>query len=158
MATTPQQKREYRERHKERLQTKERDRSIDRATNGYWADRRKVIRSTKEFVGVDGEGWELENGYHAYFLLRVGERTLWPREGEARLRTNDMLAFLADLPTDKEYVGFFFGYDSAKILEDLSLYKLDRLVKRETRRRKHGGFWPIDWNGFEIDYMPGKEL
>jgi len=69
-----------------------------------------------------------------------------------------MLEFLADLDPECVYVAYFFDYDAAKILEDLPFRALDRLIHRETRKREKGGFFPIDWEDFEIEYFPKKEF
>lgn len=117
-------------------------------------------RKDLPFVGIDGEGGTIaETGYHAYFLLSVGHAKLTPRSGEVRLRTVDVLRFLAELPRDSIYVGYFFDYDVTKILEDIPFDKLARLMFRSKRTRKDGkGIFPIDFAGFELDYLPRKEF
>lgn len=112
----------------------------------------------RPFIGVDGEGRNLPNGYHAYFMLRAGDQTLWHKPIDQRLRTEDILNFLCDLDPDAIYVAYFFDYDVAKILEDLPWTKLDNLVHRERRIRNKGGYFPIDWNGFQVEYFPKKEF
>lgn len=128
------------------------------ARREYWVQRRQEARVSRPFVGCDGEGQSLGSDYHGYVLLRLGDRSIGPRDGERRLRTMDMLRAIADLPTEREYVGYYFGYDVAKILEDLSFNKLARLVARETRRRTAGGYFPVEWGDYEIDWLPGKEF
>lgn len=112
----------------------------------------------RPFVGVDGEGENLENGYHAYNLLTCGIESITPKVFERRLRTTDCLAFLADQSSDNVYVGYFFDYDVSKILEDLPWSKLDRLIHREKRVRTKGGYFPVEYEGFQIDYFPKKEF
>lgn len=112
----------------------------------------------RPFVGVDGEGENLENGYHAYNLLTCGTESITPKVFERRLRTTDCLAFLADQPPNNVYVGYFFDYDVAKILEDLPWSKLEKLIHREKRVRTKGGYFPVDFQGFQFDYFPKKEF
>lgn len=127
-----------------------------RAEHGTTSD-----KLTKPFVGVDGEGGNLDSGYHAYFLLRAGEHVLYPRPGEARLRTSDCLDFLCNLPDGNEYVFYFGDYDVTKILEDLPWDKLSKLMDRSLRTRKDGkGVWPLDVDDdrYQVDYLPRKEF
>lgn len=115
---------------------------------------------TQPFVGVDGEGGNLDNGYHAYFLLRVGDRSLTPSAGNLRLGTKEIFEFLVEQPRDRQYVVYFGDYDVTKMLEDVGWYKLDRLIHRDVRARQSGGhgLWPIDWDDYEFDYLPRKEF
>lgn len=111
------------------------------------------------FVGVDGEGANLPNGYHAYFLLRAGESYVCARGDAVRLTTQRCLDFLADLHPDAIYVAYFFDYDVTKILEDLPAEKLRRLMDRNLRRRIDGrGVFPVSYGEFELDYLPRKEF
>lgn len=112
----------------------------------------------REFVGVDGEGQNLDNGYHAYNLLTCGTESIVPTGTDKRLRSRDCLKFLADQDPSKIYIGFYFDYDVAKILEDLPFSKLDALIHREKRRRNKGGYFPVDWDEYQIEYFPGKEF
>lgn len=117
------------------------------------------VSTPKPFVGVDGEGGNLANGYHAYFLLRAGDRYIVPEGNNVRLTTLQCLEFLADLPNDRLYVAFFFDYDVTKILEDLPWSKLDRLMDRSKRTRADGrGTFPVSFGPFELDYLPRKEF
>lgn len=111
------------------------------------------------FCGVDGEGGDLDNGYHSYFLLRVGKQVLTPPEGQQRLTSLDILTFLDKLSRDRVYVVYFGDYDVTKWLEDLPFPALDALVHREKRTGQgHGRPWPIRWHGFQIEYLPRKEF
>lgn len=112
----------------------------------------------KPFVGADGEGRNTPDGRHEYFMLRVGHESISPRVGEKRLRTSDCLAFLSSLSPANTYVAFFFNYDVAKILEDLSFKKFHKLVHRETRQRDDGGWFPVDFGDYQFDWMPNKEF
>jgi DNA polymerase type B, organellar and viral len=113
----------------------------------------------RDFVGVDGEGGDTDDQYHAYFLLSTGDVSLSPSKGNVRLSTRECLAHLADLPADRIYVVYFGDYDVTKILEDLPFHSLDRLMNRNLRRRKDGhGYFPVDYGEFEIEYFPRKEF
>lgn len=112
----------------------------------------------RPFVGVDGEGENLPNGYHAYNLLTCGTESLFPKVFDKRLRTKDCLAFLADQDPSNVYVGYFFDYDVAKILEDLPWSKLEKLMNRAGRARTKGGYFPVEYEGFQFDYFPKKEF
>jgi hypothetical protein len=113
---------------------------------------------------VDGEGSNLENGYHAYTLLRAGNLTLTPRTNEVRIRTVDALEFLSQLRPDRTYCVFFGDYDWSKVLEDLPFARLEYLMDREKRRKKpkngrrQAGNWPVGYGDYEVDYMPRKEF
>lgn len=117
------------------------------------------LSMTLPFAGCDGEGVTLENGYHAYNMLRMGDNFLRAPKGAKRLHSLNLLNFICDQDPDQIYVGYFFNYDVTKILEDLPIPKIERLMKRELRMRKDGGgVFAVSWNVFEIDYLPGKEF
>jgi DNA polymerase type B, organellar and viral len=163
MASTPEsndaraaRNRRYREKNSEKVTKYEEYRRSSR--NEYINGYRREKRLMRPFIGVDGEGRNLDNGYHAYFMLRAGEQVLWNRPFDQRLRTNDILEFLSSLDPDAEYVSYFFDYDVAKILEDLPWSKLDNLVHREKRRRDKGGYFPVDFSDYQIEYFPHKEF
>lgn len=133
-----------------------------RRANGRGEYKRGNYRSQnpdKPFAGVDGEGRDNPStGHHDYFMLRAGNSTLSARDGETRLRTIDVLEFLSELPPEYCYVSYFFDYDVTKILEDISWKKLEKLVKRDARKMKRGGWFPIDYGEFEFDWFPRKEF
>lgn len=114
------------------------------------------------FVGCDGEGGNI-GGVHKYLTLRVGDQEL-VNPDRSPLGTWQILNWLCNLPRrDCNYVGFFFTYDVTQILSDLARenpYKLHRLMNRNSRRyvTKDGyaKYWPVDWRGFEFDFLPGK--
>lgn len=124
------------------------------------------------FMAIDGEGGtDPVSGYHAYFLLRAGNSSLLPRKGAVRLTTRDCLEFLCSLPSKAILVGYFFDYDVTKILEDLPLEKLDRLMHRDKRMWPRSEdmegmenkdirprVMPVTFGGYEIDYLPRKEF
>jgi len=130
----------------------------------YMRERRNsVLRAGLPFAGTDGEGGgekgSVHPGYHAYFLLSAGRTAIRPLPGNVRITTMQALEYISQLPTDKTYVGYFFDYDVTKILEDLPLQKLERLMKRDLRVRKDGfGIFPLDFGPYEIDYIPRKEF
>lgn len=138
----------------------------DRHREGYMRDYMRQRRQSRlgssentPFVGIDGEGGDLPSGYHAYFLLRAGDALLRPSGDNVRLTTSECLRFITDQPIDKVLVGYYFDYDVTKILEDVPFYKLERLMDRSKRMRRDGkGVFPVDWGGYEFDYLPRKEF
>lgn len=109
------------------------------------------------FQGFDGEGGNSDSGYHSYFLCSSGRQSIVPRNGNTRLTTYQCLEFIASLPPNRIHVVYYGDYDFTKILEDLPLAKLDRLMDRDKRRRKDGrGVWPVDYGDFELDYLSRK--
>lgn len=112
----------------------------------------------REFVGCDGEGATLDNGYHAYFMLAIGEDALHPIGKATRLSTMDTLDFISRQDPKKIHIGYFFDYDTTKILEDLPWPKLDRLIHRNKRTGVNGQVFPVDYGMYQLDYLPHKEL
>ena len=114
------------------------------------------------FVAVDGEGGVHPNaapGYHAYWLLTAGAKSLTPRVGDVRLRTKDVFHFLTSLPRGPIYVVYFGDYDVTKILEDMPSERLQRLMDRQSRMRRDGrGTFPVTWGEYEVEYLPRKEF
>lgn len=119
---------------------------------------------TAPFVGVDGEGGNID-GSHEYLLLRVGPDVL--HTGRP-LTAKQCLGFLADRDTGPKapiYVAYFFDYDVTMMLRKLPHKVLVNLMDREKRTKilRQGGrkvtyTKPITWCGFHFDYMPGKEF
>src|SRR5260370_35496572 len=105
-------------------------------------------------------------------MLRAGESNLTTRSvhsriragsrihnnADSRLRSVDMLDFLSQLSPENEYVAFFFDYDVTKILEDLPFARLERLINRKQRLRQKGGYFPLNWGEYSLEYFPRKEL
>lgn len=110
------------------------------------------------FVGCDGEGTTLDNGYHAYNMLRIGDQLLKPATGHVRLTTLECLDFITSLDPKPLYVGYFFDYDVTKILEDLPFAKLKRLLTRTSRLGSNGALFPVDYGSYQLDYLPRKEF
>jgi DNA polymerase type B, organellar and viral len=84
----------------------------------------------KPFIGVDGEGAGAGED-HIYWLLRVGEATLYHDDGSA-LKSLEILKWLADLGeagiNDRNIpVGYFFDYDTTMILRGLSPRQIKEL-------------------------------
>lgn len=119
---------------------------------------RKSITLRRRFVGIDGEGGNI-NGCHEYLLLRAGNHTLVTGKP---LTPDECLAFIADLPTgDTIYVGYFFDYDVTMILRDWPEERIRRLVNREARTVTKGGktyTYAVDYGGYQVDYIPRKEF
>lgn len=136
-------------------------REYQRAYRAAGRDKSYTAKRDLPFVGVDGEGGNTDADYHAYFLLSAGTQFIVPSEGNVRLTTRECLAFLCELPRDAIYVVYFGDYDVTKILEDLSLSKLEKLMDRSSRMRPDGhGVWPVDCcdDEFQVDYLPRKEF
>jgi hypothetical protein len=111
-------------------------------------------RVPTRFIGVDGEGGNI-NGSHEYLLLRAGD---WILETGSPLRWQECLAFLSDLPKDGvTYVAYFFDYDVTMILSQCREERVRRLLDRESRTFV-GQVFPVDVEGFQIDYLPRKEF
>lgn len=120
-------------------------------------NRNGQARKTKPFIGVDGEGYDDVNGRHLYNMLRAGDRLLEP--GNGRFLTSwECLDFLCSLEPDAIYVAYYFDYDVTKILENISWYKLKKLVDRDSRRTQYGDTFPVDLQDgeYQIDWMRGK--
>ncbi len=118
---------------------------------------RRHANTSRRFVGCDGEGVTID-GYHAYFMLTIGDQTIYPDAGNVRLTTYECLDFIAGMDPKAIYVGYFFDYDVTKILEDLPMAKLDRLVHRNLRTGTNGQVFPVDYMDFQVDYLPKKEF
>lgn len=143
----------YRERERLRKQQWRRE-NPDKARK---QNRNGKARKARPFVAVDGEGYDDENGRHLYNMLRVGDDLLEPGNGRV-LTTWECLDFLCSRNPDNIYVAYYFDYDVTKILENISWYKLGRLVDRDSRRSNYGDTFPVDLQDgtYQIDYMRGK--
>lgn len=116
------------------------------------------VNLRRPFVGCDGEGRNLPNGYHAYFMLRIGDELLSASGNNVRLTTLECLDFISRQDPDRIYVGYFFDYDVTMILMDLPWNKLLRLMNRNMRMGVNNQLFPVDYAGFQIDYLPNKEF
>jgi hypothetical protein len=120
--------------------------------------KRRNLNANRPFSGCDGEGATIDSGYHAYFMLRMGQALLNVREPSVRLTTIECLDFISRQDPKAIHVGYFFDYDNTKLLEDMPWQKLDRLVNRAKRTGLTGEVWPVDYAGFQVDYLPRKFL
>lgn len=106
-----------------------------------------------EFVGIDGEGWNLDE--HVYGMLVTSERTRYLYTGKP-LTTEQCLSFIASLQYGKGtyIVGYFFDYDVTMILRDFARDRPDdaaRLFSSGSKRY-------VWWRGYGIRYRPHKSL
>lgn len=106
------------------------------------------------FIGIDGEGGEID-GRHEYLLLRAGDKVL---ETGKPLHTLECLKFIYQLPTQYKYVSYFFTYDVTMILRDLPIAKIKDLLNREARTLSDGMTRRVEWQGYMLDWLPGKEF
>ena len=123
-------------------------------------DRQK--RYNQPFCGVDGEGGNIPDPdglfgtVHAYLLLRAGE---WKLENPQGLDFRTCADFLCELPRDRIYVAYFFDYDVTKMIQSLPKDRAERIFDRAARH--HQGFGdplPVQYGGFDFDYLPHKEF
>jgi hypothetical protein len=139
--------------------TPEKRRAYNRERKADYREIRGQGLRGKPFIGVDGEGGNDAEGHHQYYLLTAGE---WRLVTGKPLTAQDCLGFLAKLPPDAYYVGYFFDYDVTMILRGLPPNKIDRLFDREGRTKVVAPgreyTYPVDWHGFQIDYLPHKEF
>jgi hypothetical protein len=121
------------------------------------SDRQRQRRGNyrRPFIGVDGEGGELQ-GSHEYLLLRAGHHAVESRVG---LTFDECAGFIADLDPQPIYVSYYFDYDVTMMIRELPKDRLKRLLNREERMLESGrGVMPIDYHDFQIDYLPHKEF
>ena len=128
------------------------DRKLDRHRN-------RVQPRIKPFAGVDGEGGNDEHGQHHYYLLRAGSEVL-ENDDRSPLRPEQILQFLCDLDKSYLYVSYYFDYDVTMILRKLPWDKVARMLDMECRQipGKPCSRFPVDWKGFQFDYLPHKEF
>lgn len=117
--------------------------------------------SAREFRGIDGEGGNVaEPGTlfgtrHQYLSLRAGEYLL---ETGNPLRYDDCFTFLTKLPSYRINVAYFFDYDVTMMIRTMPEERATRLLKRHLRVNAHGGIMPLDFDGWQIEYLPHKEF
>lgn len=118
-------------------------------------------RSLREFRGIDGEGGNVpEPGTlfgtrHQYLSLRAGEHLL---ELGRPLTYEDCFTFLTMLPKWHENVAYFFDYDVTMMIRTMPEERADRLLHRERRTNQYGGVLPLDFDGWQLEYLPHKEF
>jgi hypothetical protein len=172
MAFTPDERKAWREANREKIleyqrlyraahgRTEERKRRKE--TDAFRAERKRWQHSLTgkrmnrhSFLGIDGEGWNDENGHHIYSMIVTSDPSLYLYTGEP-LTSIECLAFLADLPKESKRfnVTFFFDYDVTMILRDFALAEPESALKLfEPGTRNY-----VWWEGFGIKYRPHKML
>lgn len=125
-----------------------------RAKSHTTGKRLKSLKRDLPFVGIDGEGANTdEYGRQLYLLLRAGDAEMY--DADKMLTTEACLSFLCDLPRDRIYVGFSFGYDVTMILRDLPPAKVARLFMTEDTKRDGGYLFRYVYFGkFAVEYLP----
>ncbi|MGH7744514.1 MAG: hypothetical protein ACREQ5_06790 [Candidatus Dormibacteria bacterium] len=123
------------------------------------------------FVGVDGEGTNSDNGSHEYILFSVGNESLYNKDG-SQLHWEQILEFMWDHycrhPTSV-YIGFFLGYDFSQWLRTLPEKQAWQLLHKEgveKRKRKESGGNPVPYpvrvwgerGNWEIDILGAKRF
>lgn len=126
------------------------------------------------FVGVDGEGVNNEDGSHDYILLSVGTDSLY-HEDHSRLHWEEILMFIwnhyaAHHKENPVYIGFFLGYDFTQWLRTLPEKQAFQLLHKEgieKRKRKDSGGNPVPYpvrlygeggRKWEIDILGAKRF
>lgn len=130
--------------------------AYDARNRGRKNSQRLALRHSrvKQFVGVDGEGGNIGDR-HEYLLLRAGSLCL---ETGKPLGTIECFEFLCSLPTDVEYVGYFFTYDVTMILRDLPEKVIQHLLNRSARTNYEGITQRVRYGCYLFDWLPGKEF
>lgn len=119
-------------------------------------------KHNQRFCGIDGEGGNIADPdalwgeVHRYLLLRAGDQVVENPEG---LSFQECAEFLCNLPRKRIYSAYFFDYDVTMILRGIPEERAKRLMDRGARQ-KDGGFnpLPVDYAGYQFDYMPHKEF
>lgn len=112
---------------------------------------------TNRFLAIDGEGGTV-GGEHAYTLLVAAgkEYNNHVDNGGQPLSTRQCLDFILSLPQRRKLISFFFNYDVTMILRDFTKDDISYLVHRDARTSYSGKTVPCEWQGYEIDWIPGK--
>lgn len=138
------------------------------------ARQKRVEAHELNFVGVDGEGVNNEDGSHDYILLSVGDESLY-NEDRSRLHWEQILMFLWNHYVDHHtenpvYIGFFLGYDFTQWLRTLPEKHARALLHKEEiekRKRKESGGNPVPYpvrvygdnnRKWEIDILGAKRF
>lgn len=113
----------------------------------------------KPFAGVDGEGGNDDDGNHHYYLLRAGSEVL-ENDDRSPLTAEQILGFLCGLSKDYLYVSYYYDYDVTMTLRGINWARIVRLLDMDCRQipGKPCSRFPIEWNGFQFDYLPHKEF
>lgn len=109
------------------------------------------------WIGIDGEGVGREP--HKYTLLAwsdaTGERSAHISDARG-LSSWRCLQFILSIPPEAKIGGFYLHYDWTKMLADLSNRALYALFRPELRARpkdEGGGFSPVKWRHYDLDYL-----
>lgn len=139
--------------------TIEKRRAYDAERKASYREARGIGLKGKPFIGVDGEGGNDSEGHHQYYLLTAGGAKI--ATGKP-LTAHECLDFISRFPSEAYYVGYFFDYDVTMILRGLPPDKIARLFDRAVRTKVISPgreyTYPVDWGGFQIDYLPHKEF
>lgn len=147
-----------------------------RSRSGTWATERTSAHKNraraaerqgpKVFIGIDGEGVTDPDGTHRYVLISCGDKHL--SQDGAHLEFCEILTFLwacfEEAPEGAVFVGFYLKYDWAQWLRSIPLNRAKALLdpvmiaKRQRTAHKHLSPFPVDYNGWEFDYLPGKRF
>lgn len=121
-------------------------------------------RSNQGFATVDGEGGNIPDRHalfgteHAYLLLRADEFEL---ETGNPLTYSQCFDFLAALPRNRIWTGFFFDYDVTMMCKGLTEERARRLFDPTLRMVPNKEF-PYQYvevdNKYEIGYRPRQEF
>lgn len=123
------------------------------------SDKRRTRAERAFTVGLDGEG--VGRAPHRYTLLAwsdaEGRRTKYIQNA-AGLSTLACLRFLISMPRNARVFGYYLGYDWTKILTDLpnrDIYLLMRPQLRARPKDEGGGFSPVLYRGYQIQWLAG---
>jgi hypothetical protein len=112
------------------------------------------------WLGFDGEG--IGRNPHRYVMVCAASsdrRFSDALEDVRGLSTESVLGWLLKLPVkDARVAGYYLSYDWTKILVDLPNRTLFRLLRPELRSRSRdegGGFVPVYFRGFKLEYLSG---
>lgn len=105
------------------------------------------------FVGIDGEGWNLDE--HVYGMLVTSERSRYLYTGKP-LTTEQCLSFITSLQYDPSVyiVGYFFDYDVTMILRDFARDDPEKAARLFSAKLNQY----VWWRGYGIRYRPHKSL
>ena len=123
---------------------------------------RKREREPVTIIGIDGEGYDLEDGSHVYvYLCAVNEHGKMLAEAfdPNGLSHDECMQTLLALPKRSTKFGFSFGYDLTMMLKNLPrdlLYLLYRPGLRTFRIEKRAIRKPVSANGYRYDWMNGS--
>jgi len=120
--------------------------------------------ANKNFGTVDGEGANCDDPdklfgkKHEYMMLRADEFSLDPKRP---LHYSDCFNFLASLPVNRIWTGYFFDYDVTMMCRGLTPERARRLFDPIERMNKNSGYpyvgIDVD-NKWEISYLPHREF